>query len=559
MKENKKESFFEAVKNGGEITNKIFQNEKINTAICAFILIAACFLLYFKVINFGYTEIDDYNSIVTCAPSYEQEYSLLKAFKTNVMFDKFPSPYYRPIIACAFIIQNKIAGPSSKLAHFSTIFMHSLCVLVMFFFLKRNLFKTEISFLAALLFAVCPGAMYGAVWITGIQESIGILFFILSLAFFIEYLKGVGRQKQIFLTGHVLCMIVCFFTRESAVSYPFIFLFYYFLSKDAKQKIQIRCYVLWAASMAFFFYMRKLAGNSGGIPLSLHISPDNSVMMFDYYTTLVFLKTPFAATISMQKYILGSIAIILCFIFAFFEGKKLKFNKINLFYFLLPMLIAAPSITAGDRFWFQGNRIYPMSFGFVVIVFTFLKYFIENKKTKIFTFCGVLAFIVLCAYTSYTRADVFKNGLSFNGEIVKEDPKHIQARKFHALAHLKNGNIKDTIEELAALNRDINYSFDETNYHLAFWLLINGNYGESAKVFELMINKGQTFNAQVFAGAFLSNYLLGQKEKAQEYAGLLMKAANVTPQQAQQYINGYFSYIKEQREDIFGKIIIKDN
>jgi hypothetical protein len=207
--------------------NEIFQNEKIKIALFAFILIAASFLLYCKTLNFGYTELDDYNFIVTCAPAYEEEYSLLKAFKSNCMFDKYPSPYYRPIPTCAFIIQNKIAGASARLAHFSSIFMHAVCALVMFFFLRRNLFKTETAFLAALLFAVFPGAMYGAAWICGIQESIGLTFFILSLAFFIEYLKSSSAlQKQFFLAFHILCMLVCFFTKESAVSYPFIFLLY---------------------------------------------------------------------------------------------------------------------------------------------------------------------------------------------------------------------------------------------------------------------------------------------------------------------------------------------
>jgi hypothetical protein len=172
---------------------KASKNEKIKTAVFAFILAAAAFLLYGKALNFGYTELDDYNSVVTCAPAYEQPYSLLKAFKANVMFDKYPSPYYRPAVACIFIIQNKIAGASLKFAHFSTVFLHSLCALTVFFFFRRNLFKTETAFLAALLFTVSCGAMYAAVWITGVQDSSGLLFFILSLAFFIEYIKVSGR------------------------------------------------------------------------------------------------------------------------------------------------------------------------------------------------------------------------------------------------------------------------------------------------------------------------------------------------------------------------------
>jgi tetratricopeptide (TPR) repeat protein len=215
---------------------------------------------------------------------------------------------------------------------------------------------------------------------------------------------------------------------------------------------------------------------------------------------------------------------------------------------LLPVLVTAPSIVAGERLWYQGNRIYPMCFAFTVLVFVFLKRFIENKKTKIFALCAAAVFIGTSSYISYARADVFKDGLSFFGEILKESPQHVQARKFHALAHSKNGDIGYAIEELRRLNEDIGFDFDETNYFLAFWLFIDEKYEEAAEIFDLMIKKKQIFNGQPYAGAALSNYFLGKREESLYYLELFAKAANIAPAQAKQYFESYYAYVMRQKE-----------
>ncbi|MDR2426935.1 MAG: hypothetical protein LBD46_07165 [Endomicrobium sp.] len=523
------------------VAGTIFQNKIVKICMAVFIIVAVIFLCYGKIINFGLTELDDHNFIFLCAPSYDQNYALIKAFKANVMFDKYPSLYYRPIVTCAFIIQNKIAGPSVKFAHFSSVFLHIFASVLIFFFLKKYLFSTEISFAAALLFAVHPSAMYSAVWATAIQESILLISFIISLACFSEYIKGV-KYRQIFFALHIIFMLICFFDKESAVSFPFIFLLYYFLFKENNQKLQKHVYVIWIASMFFFLYMRRLAGNSGGIGLP-HITADNIAMLFDYYYSLVFLRTPFGAVVSTKIFVFGGIAILICAVFAFLDGKKFKIKKINLFYFLLPLLIVGPSIIAGNRLWSQGNRIYPMCFAVIIIFFFFLKPYIENKKTKIYVIIFLAVFMIACASISYKRSEVFRNGTNFWSEILKEAPYNITAMKFHALSLRKEGRLQESLQEFHYLSNTTNYLYDEVNYHFAETLLLAEAFGDAAKVFERIIENKQMLIAQVYAGAVIANYFLNEKDKADIYFNKLTEMLNADFDNTNKYCNSYFQYI----------------
>ncbi|MDR1196422.1 MAG: hypothetical protein LBL00_08105 [Endomicrobium sp.] len=527
---------------------KIFQYARVKAAAAVLILAAVIFLCYGKVINFGLTELDDYNSIFLCAPAYEQDYSLLKAFKANVMFDKYPSPYYRPIVACAFIIQNKIAGPSVKFAHFSSIFLHFFASVLIFFFLRRYLFSTGISFAAALLFAVHPAAMYAAVWVTGIQESVLFISFIISLACFSEYIKG-AKHRQILFALHIIFMLICFFDKESAVSFPFIFFLYYFLFREKGQKLQIHIYIVWFVSMIFFLYMRRLAGNSGSFGLP-HITADNIAMMFDYYSSLVFLRTPFGTAINSKVFIFGAIAVLLCIIFAFWDYKKFRFKKINLFYLLLPILMVGPSIFAGNRLWSQGNRLYPMCFAVIVIFFFFLKPYIENNKTKFYAVIFLITFTAVSAFVSYDRSEVFRNGLNFWEEILKESPNNITAYKFRGTVLRKDGKLREALEQFHSLCKGINYSNGEINYFFAETLLIAGEYENAAKVFDIIIQNNQMPLPPIYAGAVMANYFADKKDKSENYLKQLAGMLNADVPTANDYCNGYMQHIRASAEKI---------
>jgi hypothetical protein len=535
-------------KAGFNPADKIFQNGKIKTALAVFALAAVIFLCYGKILNFGLTELDDYNSIFLCAPNYEQDYALIKAFKTNVMFDKFPSPYYRPIVACAFIIQNKIAGASVKFAHFSTVILHVFASVLIFFFLKRYLFSTRISFSSALLFAVHPSAMYSAVWVTGLQESILLISFIISLACFSEYIKSV-KYRQVFFAAHIIFMLICFFDKESAVSFPFIFLLYYFLFRENNQKLQIHVYAAWIASMLFFLYMRRSAGNSGGVGLP-NITADNIVMTFDYYYSLVFLRTPFGAVINAKIFIFGGASMLLCAVFAFWDYKKFSFKKINLFYLLLPALMVGPSVLAGNRLWSQCNRLYPMSFATIVILFFFLKPYIENKKTKIYVIIFLAALVMASACISYERAEVFRKGSSFWEEILKDNPHNITASKFHALALRKEGMLRESLQEFYFLSSAINYSDGEINYHFAETLLLAQAYEDAAKVFDIIIENKQMLVPTVYAGAIAANYFSNKKDRSDIYFSKLAAMMNSNFAATNKYYNSYLQYLHTIKEEI---------
>ena len=203
--------------------------------ICIFLI---AFLVYSKTINFKLTGLDDTNFVEVCAQSYAAKSVWIDAFKNDVLFGKGPTPYYRPVLSLSFAASYKIAGTSEKFAHLINVLLHCVSAVIVFFFTRRYIFPLKTSFLAALLFAVHPAAIYAAAWIPGRNDSIFFIAFFAAFIFFIEYLD---KKKLYFLIAHIFFTLVCFFTKESGIMLPFVFLFYYFTHKE-KGKSPSRSY-----------------------------------------------------------------------------------------------------------------------------------------------------------------------------------------------------------------------------------------------------------------------------------------------------------------------------
>jgi hypothetical protein len=190
------------------------------------------------------------------------------------------------MVALSFVFDYKIAGESEWYSHFSCIALHCITTILIFLFLKKYLLKKLLpSFLAALVFAVHPSCMYTVIWATGRNESLLLMNFLISLMFFIEY---VNTKKLGFLVTHMFFILLCFFTKESGIIFPFVTLLYFFLTKEKNQQLKIYIYLIWIALILFFMISRKLAVNSGGF--STPFCKDGIVMFFDYYSSMFFLE-----------------------------------------------------------------------------------------------------------------------------------------------------------------------------------------------------------------------------------------------------------------------------
>jgi hypothetical protein len=527
-----------------------FKSEKAKLLLLALCIAAAVFGVYSKVLNYGLTNLDDADCIHTCADAMASKTALIDAFKTNVLLNAKGTPYYRPMVAVSFIIDSKIAGQSYAFAHFTCILLHCIASILVFFFLRKYLrFKDLTAFLAAMLFALHPAAMYVAVWITGRNESLFFITFIISFALFIEYMD---KKKISLLAGHIFFMFLCFFSKESGIILPFVFFLYYFLNKEKGRKLGIPVYALWAVFVLIFMQMRKAAVNAGGFGLNLSL--DNIGMFFDYYSSLIFLRTPFNADSTIAVFITGSIAAALTIFFAFYKKTDQKEIKRNLFYLLLPLLILGPTLSASDRLWFQGNRMYTPLFAVVILFFSFMSAYLENKKTKKIAVAFISALLIFSSAIVWKRSEVYKNGMNFWGEIVKTN-KHFEltAQKFYIYALTEQGKFQDAVNHAVKVSQTIGLSEPETIYAGAYAMYMNGNFSEAAKAYEFLIANKLMEIPQVYAGAVLANGFSGNSQKADMYFTKMCETFKAPHAETGSYINNFKLYMDGKKAEALKK------
>jgi hypothetical protein len=511
--------------------------------MCLFVFLTA-FFCYFKTIDFELTGLDDINFINTCAPAYKKGAVsvFIEAFKTNCCYNLWPTSYYRPVLALSFSLSDKIKGQSVKFAHLVNILLHCLSSVLVFFFLRRYLFDAKVSFLAALLFAVSPITVYTAAWIPGRNDSVFFINFLLSFIFFIEY---AGKQKiYLFIISSVF-MLMCFFTKESGIIIPFVFILYSLTNKTFRKISKIPVFLTWAVSIAVFIYMRKAAVSSASFsPGMINLIRDNLDMFFDYYASVMFLRTPFGLNVTSKIYFLGAAAFLLTFFFAFFKKSGAERLKMS-FFFLLPLIFIAVNI-AGERLWFQGNRMYLPLFAVIVLFFSFASKYLKNKNEIVLS--GAVVLITVSFMITFRSMDSFKNSLSFWSAIVKDSRlENITAKKFHVYALVDNGMISEAAAESLYIAQITNFEFPEINYLSADTLLLNRDYVRSSEVFEYLISKGQMVNQTTYAGAIISFHYLNNPEKQQYYFDEFVKFTGAHPERINEFLNNYAANLETRR------------
>jgi hypothetical protein len=523
-----------------------FRNEKINFSVLAFCLSAIIFAVYFHALDFGFTNLDDNNSLHRVAGDLAKKTAFIDVLKKDVMLGKSPTPYYRPMVALSFVFDYKIAGESEWYSHFSCIALHCITTILIFLFLKKYLFKKLLpSFLAALVFAVHPSCMYTVIWATGRNESLLLMNFLISLMFFIEY---VNTKKLGFLVAHMFFILLCFFTKESGIIFPFVTLLYFFLTKEKNQQLKIYIYLIWIALILFFMISRKLAVNPGGF--SIPFCKDGIVMFFDYYSSMFFFRTPFGvANMSLKLFFLGLSGFLLSLFFAFYNVTDKKIIKRNSFFVLLTLISIGTNCMTGTRLWFQGNRMYVPMLGVIIVFISFLTPYLENKKTKSWIIYCFSVIMLICAATNVKASYKFKNSIAFWGNVINENGStEITSYKFHAYALMDNGRFQEAVNELLPIAQGLNFGYSEVNYALGSAFMLNKDYANAAKIFEIMVQTRQMLIPQVYANIILAMHFSNNEEKANYYFNEFMKTTNLDNTAANAYINNFNNFINTQRE-----------
>ena len=232
------------------------RNSNVLPIYILFLIVVPIFL-YFRVIDYSFSNLDDSSLITDHFDRISNIENLPKALTTDAFFSH-QSSFYRPLQTISFMIDSQISDKNPSAYHATNLVLHVIVVLVLFLFLIKLGIKREISFLLALIYSVHPMLTNAVCWI----PAQGDLYLSLSgLSAFIMFINYYTKKRTGYLILHAILFLFACLAKETALVFPFMFIiyFYYFVKNGKSWKDILPYPFIWAGIFLIYFLLRSSA------------------------------------------------------------------------------------------------------------------------------------------------------------------------------------------------------------------------------------------------------------------------------------------------------------
>jgi len=547
--------------------DKIFQKKWIPI----WILSGLGLVLYFQVLFFGFTYLDDNNLILDNSIFLSHLSNIFPSFQIDV-FHLFNHSafYYRPILTVSFIFDYQLFGPSPFMFHFTNLLLHLLAACLVFIFLKKLNYRKELAYFFSLIFLVHPVLTQAVAWIPGRNDSLAAVFVLATFIFLIQYLE---KNKLKYFVWHLIFLALAIFTKETAIFaiLPMVFYLHFLDAKKTREQWEkakikegwwifgwVLILLVWflarnfvlreSTPIGFLEMLQSIYFNFPGLiqmagkiffPFNLSVLPilRNTTFVYGIITTLLLF--------GLLLYTKNRRYVYIIFGFGWF------------LVFLLPAFIRPNPVGVAD---FIEHRLYlPIIGFFIVLLETDLLKKIDFKKILHLIILGLILAMLFTITLVHSRA--FANRLNFWENARKNSPDYplahrnlgamyyldgrlIEAEKefkealslnpYEEMAHNNLGLIYENRNEFEKSEAEymeeirVNPYYDNAYYNLGILYYRQKKYDKAEKSWQKTLSINPTFTGAVFNLAALC---LEEKkyDAAEPYARALFNAGYQLP------------------------------
>lgn len=500
--------------------------KKFKSNLFFFILLfLVVFIVYGKAINFGLTNLDDDTFIIRHSEYLSNLINIPNFFLKDCYFNN-RTQYYRPILSLSFSMEHLLFGTNLKIFHITNILLYIFALFTIFVFLAKLGFNKDILKFVILLFSVHPILSSVPVWIPARNDSLLIIFFLLSLINFIDYVKT-NRTKYLIL--HFILFSLSLFLKETTALLIFIYplLVYFFNMKTTKKQILNNLFFL----VPILFIYFSLRSHS---IYSVHISVyfNNSLYYFKniiigimlyiekiiYPTEMQILLYDVKPTI--QTYIIN-IVVLSLLIYIYY--KRIINRKFFVFAILFSFISMLPTF-AQEEYAFLTHRLITSLTGIIIILTLLIEQIIirypKSKKYLIIIFVFIFLLFSVC---SFSNIDKYKDSFTYWTHAYQNASNYYVVCDGLAKEYKEKKNFNKALElSLTAIN--LKKSFD--NYLTCLNILINIDDLKNAK--DLAFQMANIWNKNFLIYQHLSNIFLMERDytNAIEYAKKAVEYSN---------------------------------
>ncbi len=198
-------------------------------------LILVVFISYFNSIKAPF--IWDDEEMVVGNPLIRSMSQINQIFTSGAFLEKLDAgKFYRPIQITSYTIDYAIWGLDASGFRITSIGIHILSTLTLFFLLLAFDLALLPAFLITLLWGIHPIHIESVTYISGRGDALYLLFCMLSFLTFVNALKG--KKKWLYIPS-LLFWTVAIFAKENALPLPLIMIVYVWLSRKYIEKKEL--------------------------------------------------------------------------------------------------------------------------------------------------------------------------------------------------------------------------------------------------------------------------------------------------------------------------------
>ncbi len=377
---------------------------------------------------------------------------LPQLFKENIAaggFEKFNS--YRPLQMLTYMLDYSFWKLDVRGYHLTNIILHVLVSLCVFWLVSMLYQKVMLAFLAGLFFALHPMHTEAVAYISGRADSLGALFVLLSLVFYVKYIQ-LNKISAYFFS--LLFFVFALFSRENSLILPFLLLLYYY-TFGKKIKIPAFLGVVGVTLTYVLFRIICLKSLMSDIIYSgtlLQRIPGVFIAVFNYIK-LLFL--PFGLHMEYGQRVfkfthpdalpgLCIAVVIASYLFLFRRKRGLVF--FSLLWFVVTL---APSLNLYPLNAFMAEHwLYLPSIGFFLILSGGIISLYDDAKTKNYAIAFACILILFYSYLTVKQNTYWKDPAALYKRTLRFSPDSV--RTYHLLADIytRTGREEEALELL---------------------------------------------------------------------------------------------------------------
>jgi tetratricopeptide (TPR) repeat protein len=550
-------------KNNSKETIRVHKNRLI---VYLLFLIIVPSLLYFRVVNFSFSNFDDVNLITDNYDTISNIENVPKAFTTDAFFSHHSS-FYRPLQTVSFMIDAQISGENPWAYHLTNLILLILIVIALFILLNKFGIKQEIAFLLSLLYSVHPLLTSAVCWIPARGDLFLTLFGLMSFISFINYFYS--KQAR-YLLYHFICFLLSCLAKETAVVFPFLtaVYFYFILKKERLWKEITPFLIIWSSSFLIYFFLRNSAvalnkpSSLSGISSFIKNLPAIPITFGKIFLPLGLTTMPLFNNTSV---VLGILVFILFIgMIAKYRVYKNPFLLIGALWFIgftLPPLYYRFTIAQFSAEYFEHRTLLPV-IGIFIMLGVFLNTLLIKWSSKriIKIFIPVL---IIYAFIAFIYSKDYSDPMAFFSSAIASNSHNAAALNCRGSEYLNSGNIQKSIADYeSAIKACPDYSspyFNEGGiYHDSGDEIKAEYYYSQALKYDTLYHY---FNISMADNAYLNLSVIKMNlKKFDEAIVLLKKGLNKSPANSDLNNDLGFSYYSTAKYDsalyAFSKAIV---